>query len=1097
MSKLRSNRSVAMSAVAVLVLLAGRAAQAQSIWTNAAGGVWSNSLNWNNSNVPDNGGESAIIQPAGPYTVVLNGSYLINALSIVDALARLDIQNGFTFTLSGGMSTAGPVTVNNSAGGNSTLIRVNTSQTWSGPGKVVLNANAGSLDTAYITYNGGGEVLTLASGKQIVGSGNIYVSLVNNGGVIADSNGRVLELLGVGKTNNAEFAAISGGILRLTGINVSQSPTGVIRSYNGSTVIVNNATSITSGKLQADPGATLRFVGVSGLSSCSTSGLLDVDNGARLDLSNSLVNDGDLRINDGSGSGNTHIRVVNSTALDGVGTITLRSNGTSLDTAYLYFNGGGEVLTQGAQHTIRGSGNIYVGMVNNGTIRADTAGRTLKLLSVPKTNNNSILADGSRLEIESTAINQGPGGVISLAPSAGSSLAIVNSTVNSGLLQSVINAISVVGTSVLNNTTINGPMLVENAAELRLTGGATSHTGDLFVNTGSGGSGAFIRAAVSHTVSGPGRIVLRAIAGNLDTAYLYYSGGGEVLTQSAGHSIVGTGGVYVGLANAGLVSANQGGRVLELRAVNKSNTGVMNAVGGGVLRISGITVTQTGAGVLRADGGQIESSGGVITGGLIESINGGSFDITGLTTLSTLTLKGPSRVIVGNELRLTGGTMTNDGTITVNPTAANASTYIRSAVSETVAGTGAIVLNANPANLDSAYIFYNGGGEILTNGAAHTIRGTGRIYVGLVNEGTVAADASGRTLELVGVAKTNKAEMVAKSGGTLQLTGVNFNQSSGAVLRSEVGSAIAIINSNLAGGLLQTGSDALADGVTFSGNSSLNNIELLGAAKVVPGGELRVQSAGIVNNSVLTINSTGANNSTFLRAAATTQISGSGVIMLNANPANLDSAYLFFNGGGEVLTLDRFQTLGGLGRVYVRTQNNGTLSPGNPAGDQIGQIDLGSARFSQGATGAMRFEISGPAADQFDRVTGTTTLDLAGRLNPVLVDGYQPPLGTSFDVINGPAIVGTFSQISPGFDVQYFPNKVRVIVSGSSCPGDINRDGLVDDADFNIFVVAYDLLDCQDPAMPALCPSDINRDGFVDDLDFQVFAVAYADVLCP
>jgi hypothetical protein len=65
------------------------------------------------------------------------------------------------------------------------------------------------------------------------------------------------------------------------------------------------------------------------------------------------------------------------------------------------------------------------------------------------------------------------------------------------------------------------------------------------------------------------------------------------------------------------------------------------------------------------------------------------------------------------------------------------------------------------------------------------------------------------------------------------------------------------------------------------------------------------------------------------------------------------------------------------------------------------------------------------------------------------------------------------------------------------CRGDLNHDGFVDDLDFQIFVVAYDILDCADASMPVGCPSDLNSDGFVDDADFQMFAVAYDELLCP
>ncbi len=67
----------------------------------------------------------------------------------------------------------------------------------------------------------------------------------------------------------------------------------------------------------------------------------------------------------------------------------------------------------------------------------------------------------------------------------------------------------------------------------------------------------------------------------------------------------------------------------------------------------------------------------------------------------------------------------------------------------------------------------------------------------------------------------------------------------------------------------------------------------------------------------------------------------------------------------------------------------------------------------------------------------------------------------------------------------------------SPCPADLNGDGQVDDADFVIFVNAYDILDCADPSMPPSCPADLNQDGVVDDADFVVFVAAYNELLCP
>jgi len=69
-------------------------------------------------------------------------------------------------------------------------------------------------------------------------------------------------------------------------------------------------------------------------------------------------------------------------------------------------------------------------------------------------------------------------------------------------------------------------------------------------------------------------------------------------------------------------------------------------------------------------------------------------------------------------------------------------------------------------------------------------------------------------------------------------------------------------------------------------------------------------------------------------------------------------------------------------------------------------------------------------------------------------------------------------------------------VSVNTCPGDLNADGFVNDADFELFASAYNLLLCEDAGMPMGCLSDLNGDGLVDDADFQVFVVAYDALVC-
>lgn len=91
------------------------------------------------------------------------------------------------------------------------------------------------------------------------------------------------------------------------------------------------------------------------------------------------------------------------------------------------------------------------------------------------------------------------------------------------------------------------------------------------------------------------------------------------------------------------------------------------------------------------------------------------------------------------------------------------------------------------------------------------------------------------------------------------------------------------------------------------------------------------------------------------------------------------------------------------------------------------------------------------------------------------------------------------TSYSPRADRKYGRFQVSLLGNAQfvDCPGDLNLDGLVDDSDFSIFAVAYDVLDCAAPNMPVGCPSDLNRDGIVDDIDFQQFVQGYNALICP
>lgn len=95
----------------------------------------------------------------------------------------------------------------------------------------------------------------------------------------------------------------------------------------------------------------------------------------------------------------------------------------------------------------------------------------------------------------------------------------------------------------------------------------------------------------------------------------------------------------------------------------------------------------------------------------------------------------------------------------------------------------------------------------------------------------------------------------------------------------------------------------------------------------------------------------------------------------------------------------------------------------------------------------------------------------------------------------------TSSQMAPdgSLSVALFELELE-IAEGSICPCDLNHDSFVDDADFVLFVSAYNELLCEHgrgSGRHGSCAADFTGDGMVDDSDFVIFAGAYNELICP
>lgn len=113
---------------------------------------------------------------------------------------------------------------------------------------------------------------------------------------------------------------------------------------------------------------------------------------------------------------------------------------------------------------------------------------------------------------------------------------------------------------------------------------------------------------------------------------------------------------------------------------------------------------------------------------------------------------------------------------------------------------------------------------------------------------------------------------------------------------------------------------------------------------------------------------------------------------------------------------------------------------------------------------------------------GTTTVSFSTTLT-VGIDAAGVASFTLANISISPSSVGGL----------LFTSGTTTITSLPPCSGDLNCDGFVDDTDFVLFAVNYDLFSVP----PANGVADFNSDGFIDDLDFVIFANSYDQFICP
>ncbi|MBS0189245.1 MAG: hypothetical protein JSS51_14365 [Planctomycetes bacterium] len=200
---------------------------------------------------------------------------------------------------------------------------------------------------------------------------------------------------------------------------------------------------------------------------------------------------------------------------------------------------------------------------------------------------------------------------------------------------------------------------------------------------------------------------------------------------------------------------------------------------------------------------------------------------------------------------------------------------------------------------------------------------------------------------------------------------------------------------------------------------------------------------------------------------------------------------------------------------YIATENIAAVEAVGLAGQSNGTIFLDNLEFGSGCA---RIALNPAGTGTCPGGSGSLVAVVAGLSPRTLRWQYEAlPVGSGdwHDLFDGPipgsdAAAANTDQPSLAIsNAQLTQQRFRLKVSNHCaaqvsnpatlrvCVADFNCDGSVDDADFLVFVTAYNLLACEDPAMPPGCAPDLNRDGVVDDADFVLFVAAYNDLLCP
>jgi hypothetical protein len=234
-----------------------------------------------------------------------------------------------------------------------------------------------------------------------------------------------------------------------------------------------------------------------------------------------------------------------------------------------------------------------------------------------------------------------------------------------------------------------------------------------------------------------------------------------------------------------------------------------------------------------------------------------------------------------------------------------------------------------------------------------------------------------------------------------------------------------------------------ASRTAYGSPRSAGTVELFGGRLDVAGALTNAGSTGTIegDGSLFTASLSNEANSSIAFNAATSIVGdvsnlGSMAILGAANLTLFDdvvqNGVLQIGDASRAIVFGDFSGTGGTSGAGT-LEVAGTLSPGaSPA-----SVSFGGDLVLNAQTSTL-FEFAGDQPGEFDQLVAGGTVSLDGSVDLALLDGYVPPDGTSFPVVQAASVAGEFTDLPEGalvanvggadFFIHYAPQEVMLTV---------------------------------------------------------------------